>query len=93
MREVEAEVLRAIKDRDGAESAYFQAEKRANVQEEAFSHNSRKFELGLISSIEYKTASESYLKAKAERLNALLQFYLKKHVVSYYNGISYIDQF
>ena len=93
VREVEAEVLRAIKDRDGAESAYFQAEKRANVQEEAFSLNSRKFELGLISSIEYKTASESYLKAKAERLNALLQFYLKKHIVSYYNGISYIDQF
>ena len=93
VREVEAEVLRAIKDRNGAESAYFQAEKRANAQEEAFSLNRRKFELGLISSIEYKTASESYLKAKAERLNALLQFYLKKHVVSYYNGISYIDQF
>ena len=92
IREVEAEVLRAIKDRDGAESAYFQAERRAEVQEEAFNLNTRKFELGLISPIEYKSASESYLKAKAERLNALLQFYIKKHVVSYYNGVSYMDQ-
>lgn len=93
VREVEAEVLRAVKDRDGAESAYYQAEKRAEVQEEAYRLNKRKFELDMISSIEYKTASENYLQARAEKLNALLQYYLKKHVVSYYNGISYIDQF
>lgn len=93
VREVEAEVLRAIKDRDGAQSAYFQAEKRAGVQEEAYRLNKRKFELDMISPIEYKTASETYLQAKAEKLNALLKYYLKKHVVSYYNGIPYMDQF
>ena len=93
VREVEAEVLRAVKDRDGAQSAYLQAEKRADVQEEAYRLNKRKFELDMISPIEYKTASETYMQAKAERLNALLQYYLKKHVVSYYNGTPYLEQF
>ena len=92
LRDVESEVRRAVSERDGAESALLQAERRADAQEEAFRLNSRKFEQGLISSIEYNTASSNYLKAKAERLNALLKWQLKRRVVSYYNGTRYIDQ-
>lgn len=92
VRTVEAEVNRAIQDRDGACAAFLQADKRAAVQQEAFRINTRKFEQGLISSIEYDTASDNYLKAMAERLNALLKYQIKKRVVSYYNGIHYIDQ-
>lgn len=92
LRDVESEVCRAVSDCDGAESALLQAERRADAQEEAYRLNSRKFEQGLISSIEYNTASSNYLKAKAERLNALLKWQLKRRVVSYYNGVRYIDQ-
>lgn len=92
LRDVESEVRRAIQDRDGAEAALLQAERRADVYDEAFKLNARKFEQGLISSIEYNTASSNYLKAKAERLNAELQYQLKRRVVEYYNGVSYIDQ-
>ena len=90
LRDVESEVRRAIQD--GAESALLQAERRADVYDEAFKLNARKFEQGLISSIEYNTASSNYLKARAERLNAELQYQLKRRVVEYYNGVSYIDQ-
>ena len=92
LRDVESEVRRAVSDRDGAEAALLQAERRADAQEEAFRLNSRKFEQGLISSIEYNTASSNLLKAKAERLNALLKWQLKRRVVDYYNGTRYIDQ-
>lgn len=92
LRDVESEVRRAVSDCDGAESALLQAERRADAQEAAYRLNSRKFEQGLISSIEYNTASSNYLKAKAERLNALLKWQLKRRVVSYYNGVRYIDQ-
>ena len=92
LRDVESEVRRAVSDCDGAESALLQAERRADAQEEAYRLNSRKFEQGLISSIEYNTASSNYLKAKAERLNALLKWQLKRRVVSYYKGVRYIDQ-
>ncbi len=92
MRDVESEVRRAIQDKEGAEVALEQAERRAEAQSEAYRLNTRKFEQGLISSIEYNTASSNYLKAKAEALNARLKFQLKRRVVEYYNGTSYLDQ-
>ena len=92
LRDVEAEVLRAIADRDGAADALQQAEARATLQEEAFALNNKRFEQGLISSIEYQTASNNYLNALAEQLNARLQYFIKNSVVNYYGGTSYILQ-
>ena len=92
LRDVEAEVLRAVADRDGAADALQQAEARAILQEEAFALNNKRFEQGLISSIEYQTASNNYLNALAEQMNARLQYYIKNSVVSYYKGIPYLEQ-
>lgn len=92
IREVEAEVMRAIQDRDGASAAYMQAERMAEVQQEAYRLNRRKLDQGLISPIEFKSATESYLSAMTEQLNTLLQYNIKKAVVAYYNGIPYLDQ-
>ncbi|MGN1210472.1 MAG: TolC family protein [Candidatus Cryptobacteroides sp.] len=93
VREVKAEVERAVQDRNGAGSALTQAERRESVQEEAWNLNVKKFEQGLISPIDFRTASDNLLNAKAERLNALLKWHLKSSIVKYYNGISYIDQY
>ena len=92
LRDVEAEVLRAVADRDGASDALKQAETRAALQEEAFSLNGKRFEQGLISSIEYQTASNNYLNALAEQLNARLQYFIKNSVVNYYKGTPYLEQ-
>ena len=92
LRDVEAEVLRAIADRDGAADALQQAEARAVLQQEAFALNNKRFEQGLISSIEYQTASNNYLNALAEQLNARLQYFIKNSVVNYYGGTAYIQQ-
>ena len=86
LQTVEAEVRRAIADRDGT------ADARAALQQEAFALNGKRFEQGLISSIEYQTASNNYLNALAEQMNARLQYFIKNSVVNYYKGISYIDQ-
>ena len=92
LRDVEAEVLRAVADRDGAADALQQAEARATLQEEAFALNNKRFEQGLISSIEYQTASNNYLNALAEQLNARLQYFIKSCVVTYYKGVPYLLQ-
>lgn len=92
MRDIENEIRRAVNDRDGARAAYLQAEKLAQVQEEAFRLGSRQFETGLISAIEYQTASQAYLNAEAERLNSLLKLGIKDALVRYYNGEPYIAQ-
>ena len=92
IREVEAEVIRAVQDRDGASAAFRQADRRAALQEEAYHLNLRKLEQGLISTIDFQKASDNWLNAKTSRLDALLKFYIKRSVVNYYNGISYINQ-
>ncbi len=92
MREIESEVKRALQDKTGAGAAFVQAYKKAEVQNEAYKYNTKKFEQGLISPIEYQTASTNYLQAKAERLNSLLNYYLKRSVVEYYNGVPYREQ-
>jgi outer membrane protein len=92
LQTVEAEVRRAIADRDGSADALRQADTRAELQQEAYALNTKRFEQGLISSIEYQTASNNYLNALAEQLNARLQYFIKNSVVNYYGGTSYILQ-
>ena len=92
VREVEAEVIRAVQDRDGASAAFHQADRRAALQEEAYHLNLRKLEQGLISTIDFQKASDNWLNAKTSRLDALLKFYIKRSVVNYYNGINYLQQ-
>lgn len=93
LQEVEAEVRRAVAERDGAADALRQAETRAALQKEAFNLNGKRFEQGLISSIEYQTASNTYLNALAEQMNSRLQYFIKSSVVTYYGGTPYIQQF
>ena len=91
-RDVESEVRRAVQDRDGAETAYTQALRKADVQEQAWQLNARKMEQGMISSIEYQTATNNYLRAKADEMNSLFKYLIKQAVVRYYNGVEYINQ-
>ena len=92
LQTVEAEVRRAIADRDGSADALRQAAVRAELQEEAYTLNGKRFEQGLISSIEYQTASGNYLNALAEHLNARLQYFIKCSIVTYYSGTPYLQQ-
>ena len=48
-RDVESEVRRAVQDRDGSAIAYQQAQRKAEVQAEAYTLNLKKLEQGLIS--------------------------------------------
>ena len=91
-REVESEVRRAIQDRDGAEAAYLQANRRCAVQEEAYNLNLKKLEQGLISSLEFQTANNNYLKANADQMNSLFKYLIKKAIVNYYGGTPYLNQ-
>ena len=90
--EVEAEMERAVQDRDGAMAALKQADRRAKAQQEAYAINSKKFEQGLISPLELKTSSDNHLNAQAEHLNAQLKYFIKSCVVRYYNGTPYLEQ-
>lgn len=89
--DIEMEVKRAIQDFDGASVAYIQSLKKSSVQEEAFKLNRKKLEQGLISSLEFQTANNNYLKAKSDEMNSLFKYLIKKAVVRYYSGIDYLE--
>ena len=91
-RDVESEVRRAIQDRDGAATAYQQALHKADVQNEAYTLNLKKLEQGLISPLEFQTASNNFLKAQADEMNSLFKYLIKQAVVRYYNGVEYVNQ-
>lgn len=91
-RDVESEVRRAVQDRDGAATAYQQAQRKAEVQAEAYMLNLKKLEQGLISPLEFQTANNNYLKAQADEMNSLFKYLIKHAVVRYYNGVEYVNQ-
>ena len=92
-RDVESEVRRAIQDRDGSEAAYDQAKYKSEVQAEAYNLNLKKMDQGLISPLELQTATNNYLKSKADEMNSLFKYLIKTAVVRYYNGEEYINQY
>ena len=92
LRDVESEVRRAVQDRDGAATAYRQAQRKAEVQEEAYTLNLKKLEQGLISPLEFQTANNNYLKAQADEMDSLFKYLIKQAVVRYYNGVEYVNQ-
>ena len=91
-RDVESEVRRAVRDRDGSAAAYRQAQYKARVQAEAYALSIRKMEQGLVSPMEFQTANNNYLKSRADEMYSLLTFLIKQAVVRYYAGTNYIDQ-
>ena len=86
---VEAEIHRALADRDGATAALQQAEQHSALQQQLYAMSAKQFEQGLISALDYRTVADNHLNATAELLNAKLQLFLKTWVVRYYAGISF----
>ena len=86
---VEAEIHRALADRDGAAAALQQAQQHAALQQQLYAMSVRQFEQGLISALDYQTVADNHLTAVADLLNARLQLFLKTWVVRYYAGFSF----
>lgn len=91
IKEIETEVYRAVNDMNKAEAMVWQTCKLAEVDSVANCLNTKKFEQGLISVIEWQITYNKYYESLLTKLNAQLQYYIKCAVVRYYNGESYIN--
>lgn len=83
-REHDNALCRARDEVATAQAAALQAERMAEVKRQAFLLAQRQYALGIITAIEYQTASQSFLTAEADNINALLQLQLKRHQLNYY---------
>lgn len=86
LRSLYSEIEQAVADRNGQADAYLQAVKQREAMETAHKANQRKYEEGLISPLELHTSANRVVQARAEQLNAELQYRLKERLVRYYKG-------
>lgn len=92
LRELESAISGAIQDMEGSAKEFIQADKRVAAQNQAHKANQRKYDEGLLSILELHTSANQNMSSKSERLNAAFSYLLKRHVVNYYQGVSYINQ-
>jgi len=90
LRALYSEIEQAVADMNGQADAYLQAVKQREAMETAHEANQRKYEEGLISPLELHTSANRVVEAKAEELNAELQYRLKACLVRYYKGESFV---
>ncbi len=90
LRSLYSEVEQAVADMNGQAAAYQQAVRQREAMEIAHEINQRKQQEGLISPLELHTSANRVVQAKAEELNASLQYRLKARLVNYYKGESFI---
>ncbi len=91
LRTLYSEIEQAVADMNGQADAYQQAVKQREAMETAHEANQRKYEEGLISPLELHTSANRVVQAKAEELNAELQYRLKARLVRYYKGESFVE--
>ncbi|OJV90890.1 MAG: transporter [Bacteroidia bacterium 44-10] len=92
LRTLYSEIEQAVADMNGQADAYQQAVKQREAMETAHEANQKKYEEGLISPLELHTSANRVVEAKAEELNAELQYRLKARLVRYYKGESFVEE-
>ncbi|WP_255495143.1 TolC family protein [Dysgonomonas sp. 521] len=92
LRSIYSEIEQAVADMNGQVDEYYQAKKQTEAMSVAQDANLRKYKEGLISPLELHTSANRLFQAKTEELNAMLKYYLKRKLVNYYKGQSYITE-
>lgn len=85
-RSLQSEVEQAYRQLQGLEKEYAQASKKVATAELAHRAVVRRYEHGAVSALELQTSANRLLEAKAQQLNAHLQYIVKHRLVGYYNG-------
>lgn len=86
-QELRIEIAKTSLEQDGYEKEYNKATKKVESSSLANEASLEKFKQGLISPIEMQTTANNLLQAKAEQLNAGLQYIIRCKTMDYYCGL------
>lgn len=90
-RELKSEIDNAVQDMNCALKTLIQADKQLEAQNYAYNLNKKRFEKGLISSLELQIAGNNKLEAEVELLNSFFTYLIKHKIVEYYKGTPYVE--
>ncbi|MCC8199354.1 MAG: TolC family protein [Tannerellaceae bacterium] len=91
LRQLHKTIEQSILDREGYAKEVFQLEKQVEYNAIAYRLNQRKYEEGLLSSIELQVSANDLLKARADLLQKQLMYIMKSRIVDYYKGIPLVE--
>lgn len=86
MLELRKEIEQAYADALASFESYKSRREALISQEENFKYVQQKYEVGLISAIDYNIAKNNYLKAQSDLLQAKYQFVFNTKVLDFYKG-------
>ena len=80
------EIQQAHADASAALEKYNSSREAVVYNEESFKYTTQKFEVGLVSSIDYNIAKNNFLVAKSNMLQAKYEYIFKTKVLDFYTG-------
>ncbi len=80
------DIQQAYADAVAALEQYFSAQEAVNSNEEAFKYTEQKFNVGLVSSIEFNEAKNNLTRAKSELTQAKYEYIFKSKILDFYRG-------
>lgn len=91
LRQLETAVEQSVLDREGYAKETIQMEKKVKSDELAYRVTLRKYEEGLMSSLDVQTSANTLVTSKADLLQRKLMYLLKCRQVDYYKGKPLIE--
>lgn len=86
LRQLQITIEKAVADRDGYLKEMIQMEKQVNANQLAYQLTLRKFEEGLMSSLDLQTSANQLIQSKVNLLQRRLLYIVKVRQVDYYKG-------
>ncbi len=90
LQQTKNELFRSIQqsyvDALGALKKYTSTEKALVAMEESFKYTEKKFEVGLVNTVDYNTAKNQLIKTQSDLLQAKYDFIFKVKILNFYKG-------
>lgn len=84
--QLQKNIEQAYADAQAAFKSYKASQKTVASFQEAFDYTQRKFDVGMINSIDYNDAKNKLIKAESDLLKAKFNFVFKKIILDFYQG-------
>ncbi len=81
------EIQQAYADAEAALEKYHSAREAVKASEEAFNHTEHKFNIGMVTSIEFNEAKNNLTKTRSELLKAKYEYIFKVKILDFYRGV------
>lgn len=86
-KELYKNIQQSFADAEGSLKAYYSSQTAVNAMQESFRYTEQKFNVGMVTPVEYNSAKTDLLNAQSELAQTKYQFLFRTKVLDFYRGI------